>query len=61
MIDRERKDVYSLIASLIHGCDFVLDNALVTQSRLIMLDGMLLFFTVLAIFSWTRFEKCRER
>jgi dolichyl-phosphate-mannose-protein mannosyltransferase len=37
-----------------------LDNALITQSRLILLDSMLMFFMAIAIYSYVRFYKLRH-
>lgn len=37
----------------------ILDNALVTQTRLILLDSFLIFFDILAVYSWIKFYKCR--
>ncbi|KAI9098296.1 Dolichyl-phosphate-mannose-protein mannosyltransferase-domain-containing protein [Phlyctochytrium arcticum] len=39
----------------------VLDNSLITQSRLILLDSMLTLFCVCSIYSWVRFYKLRHR
>ncbi|KAI9012737.1 Dolichyl-phosphate-mannose-protein mannosyltransferase-domain-containing protein [Gaertneriomyces semiglobifer] len=39
----------------------VLDNALITQTRLILLDSMLTLFCVFAIYAWVRFRKLRHR
>ena len=38
-----------------------LDNAHVTQSRLILLDAMLIFFMTLTIYAYIRFRKLRYR
>jgi dolichyl-phosphate-mannose-protein mannosyltransferase len=38
---------------------FLIDNSLVTQSRLILLDSMLLLFTFTPIYAWIRFYKLR--
>jgi dolichyl-phosphate-mannose-protein mannosyltransferase len=39
--------------------DVLTDNALITQCRLILLDAMLLFFGVLATYTWIKFYKQR--
>lgn len=41
------------------GLLFVVDNAHITQSRLILLDATLLFFMSLTIYSYIRFRKYR--
>ncbi|KAI8815979.1 Dolichyl-phosphate-mannose-protein mannosyltransferase-domain-containing protein [Fimicolochytrium jonesii] len=38
----------------------VFENALTCQSRLILLDSILLFFTAWAVQAWTDFQACRE-
>ena len=38
-----------------------LDNALVTQSRLILLDTMLLLFCVQTVYCWVKFYKNRHQ
>jgi dolichyl-phosphate-mannose-protein mannosyltransferase len=43
----------SLLASLL----ITFENGLITQSRLILLDSPLLFFTALTIFFWVGFER----
>lgn len=44
--------------STLFGTSLVLlDTALVTQTRFILLDGLLLLFIVLACYSWTKFER----
>ncbi|KAI9189863.1 Dolichyl-phosphate-mannose--protein mannosyltransferase 4 [Blastocladiella emersonii ATCC 22665] len=37
----------------------VLDNSLVAQSRLILLDSMLMLFMMMALYSWVKFSKVR--
>ena len=39
---------------------FPVDNMLVTQTRLILLDSMLVFFMVCSIFSYVKFAKTRN-
>jgi hypothetical protein len=47
-----RKTTATMGASLI-----IFENGLVTQSRLILLDSPLVFFTALTAFFWTRFSR----
>lgn len=37
------------------------DNMLVTQTRLILLDSMLVFFMMCSIYSYVRFYKTRNK
>ncbi|KAJ3022078.1 hypothetical protein HKX48_007118 [Thoreauomyces humboldtii] len=38
----------------------VLDNALITQSRLILLDSMLTLFAIISIYAWVKFQQQRR-
>ncbi|KAJ3036664.1 hypothetical protein HDV00_002488 [Rhizophlyctis rosea] len=38
----------------------VFDNALIAQSRLILLDSMLTFFAILSVYTWVKFYKQRH-
>ena len=47
------------------GCTFaalvlVFDGALVTQSRLILLDSMLMLFCIMSLYFWVKFRKYRH-
>lgn len=46
----------SLASALMGAMLVTLDNALITQSRLILLDSYLIFFTALTIFFWVKFS-----
>lgn len=46
----------SLASALLGSLLITFDNALITQSRLILLDSYLVFFTALTIFFWVRFS-----
>jgi dolichyl-phosphate-mannose-protein mannosyltransferase len=46
----------SLPSAILGALLITFDNALITQSRLILLDSYLVFFTALTIFFWVRFS-----
>ncbi|KAJ3140838.1 hypothetical protein HK100_008854 [Physocladia obscura] len=50
----------SNIASILPALLLCLDNAFITQSRLILLDSGLLFFTGLTVMMWSDFLTCQE-
>ncbi|TPX31191.1 dolichyl-phosphate-mannose---protein mannosyltransferase [Synchytrium microbalum] len=50
----------SLPAALFAGLMLVFDNTLITQSRLILLDSMLLLSCVMCCYTWVRFFKERH-
>lgn len=50
----------SFPAALLGGLMLVFDNALIAQSRLILLDSILLLFGVMSIYTWVRFYKERH-
>ncbi|KAJ2197273.1 Dolichyl-phosphate-mannose--protein mannosyltransferase 4 [Coemansia sp. RSA 520] len=52
---------YSVAASLLAGVLVTFDNALVTQGRLILLDNIMIFFMLAAVYSYVRFFKLRYR
>ena len=56
-----RESRCSVPASIATAALVLLDNAQVTQSRFILLDGPLLFFVTLSLFSYIRFHKQRSR
>ncbi|KAJ3024967.1 UNVERIFIED_CONTAM: hypothetical protein HDU68_007603 [Siphonaria sp. JEL0065] len=49
----------SWVAAIFGALMLIFDNALITQSRLILLDSMLLLFGVTSIYTWIRFYKER--
>ncbi|ORY38992.1 PMT-domain-containing protein [Rhizoclosmatium globosum] len=49
----------SWVAAIFGAFMLIFDNALITQSRLILLDSMLLLFGVTSIYAWVRFYKER--
>ncbi|ORZ39537.1 Dolichyl-phosphate-mannose-protein mannosyltransferase-domain-containing protein [Catenaria anguillulae PL171] len=51
---------FSPQACLLAAMLVVLDNALITQSRLILLDSMLMLFVTLALYCWVKFSKTRH-
>ncbi|KAJ3103862.1 hypothetical protein HDU97_009781 [Phlyctochytrium planicorne] len=51
----------SVYGALFGAFVLILDNALINQSRLILLDSMLMFFGVWSIYNWIRFYKERHR
>lgn len=55
-----RNSGVSVAASLFGGICILLDNALIAQTRLILLDSMLTFFCIFTIFSWTKFANVRH-
>ncbi|KAJ2312807.1 Dolichyl-phosphate-mannose--protein mannosyltransferase 4 [Coemansia sp. RSA 2704] len=52
---------YSVAASLLAALLVTFDNALVTQGRLILLDNIMIFFMLAAVYSYVRFYKLRYR
>ncbi|KAJ2720816.1 Dolichyl-phosphate-mannose--protein mannosyltransferase 4 [Coemansia sp. Benny D115] len=52
---------YSVLASFLAALLVCLDNALVTQGRLILLDNIMLFFMLAAVYSYIKFFKLRYR
>ncbi|ORY05207.1 glycosyltransferase family 39 protein [Basidiobolus meristosporus CBS 931.73] len=52
---------FSIVACTVCACLVIFDNTLVTQSRLILLDSILILFMALAIYSYVRFYKLRNR
>ena len=48
---------FSLASTLIGTCCVLFDNALVTQSRLILLDAQLILFITCSCYCWIRFRK----
>ncbi|KAI8919634.1 Dolichyl-phosphate-mannose-protein mannosyltransferase-domain-containing protein [Entophlyctis helioformis] len=50
----------SILGAAFGAMLIVVDNALITQSRLILLDSMLMFFCILAIYFWIKFYKQRH-
>ncbi|KAJ3410512.1 hypothetical protein HDV05_003669 [Chytridiales sp. JEL 0842] len=56
------KEVGASVGGAVFGAMLlVLDNALITQSRLILLDAMLLLFGVMCTYTWIKFHKERQR
>ncbi|KAJ3375100.1 hypothetical protein GGF31_005822 [Allomyces arbusculus] len=51
---------FSLQACFLAAMLVVLDNSLVAQSRLILLDSMLMLFMTLALYCWVKFSKQRH-
>ncbi|KAI9229432.1 MAG: glycosyltransferase [Piptocephalis tieghemiana] len=54
-----REAGYSLLSSTLVAMLILLDNGLVTQSRLILLDSMLMLFMCLCIYCYIRFHRLR--
>ncbi|KAJ2700960.1 Dolichyl-phosphate-mannose--protein mannosyltransferase 4 [Coemansia sp. IMI 203386] len=52
---------YSVVASLLVGLLVTFDNALVTQGRLILLDNIMIFFMLAAVYSYIKFFKLRYK
>ncbi|KAF8584026.1 glycosyltransferase family 39 protein [Ramaria rubella] len=50
---------YPTIVSAFSACIILFDNAHIAQTRLILLDAQLVFFTALSIYSYVRFRKLR--
>lgn len=42
------------------GAVFPTENALITQSRLMLLESVLIFFDLLAVLSYLKFRTCQE-
>ncbi len=55
VVDFAKQLGFSQAAAVLAGCMVLFDNALVTQTRLILLDSMLIFFCVVAAYCWVRF------
>ncbi|KAI8376364.1 O-mannosyltransferase [Radiomyces spectabilis] len=51
---------YSLVTCIIPAGLYLLDNAIVAQNRLILLDGIMIFFMLCTIYSFVRFRKLRR-
>ncbi|ORY50482.1 PMT-domain-containing protein [Rhizoclosmatium globosum] len=56
-----RKLGTSTISSVLVAGMLLLENAFVTQSRLILLDAFLLFFTSLTVYFWADFQSLQEK
>lgn len=41
-------------------CPLVPENALVTQARLMLLESLLIFFNLLAVLSYLKFNNCQK-
>ncbi|RKP15399.1 Dolichyl-phosphate-mannose-protein mannosyltransferase-domain-containing protein [Piptocephalis cylindrospora] len=54
-----RESGYSLLSSTLVAILILLDNGLVTQSRLILLDSMLMLFMCLCLYCYIRFHRLR--
>ncbi|KAJ1663060.1 Dolichyl-phosphate-mannose--protein mannosyltransferase 4 [Coemansia sp. RSA 1813] len=52
---------YSVVAATMAALLVALDNALVTQGRLILLDNIMIFFMMAAVYAYVRFFKLRYR
>jgi dolichyl-phosphate-mannose-protein mannosyltransferase len=52
---------YSLKPAVLAACMSLFDNALTTQSRLIVLDAQLIFYITMTCFCWIKFRTCNER
>jgi dolichyl-phosphate-mannose-protein mannosyltransferase len=52
---------YAVITCILTSSLVLLDNSLVTQSRLILLDSQLIFFATLSIFCYIKFYKLRTK
>jgi len=52
---------FSTLTALITGILVACENSLATQSRLILLDASLLFFTGLTLLSWAKFQTYQKR
>lgn len=50
----------SRVSATLASCLVIFENGLVTQSRLILLDSPLLFFTALTAYSWSCFTRADE-
>ncbi|KAI9012304.1 dolichyl-phosphate-mannose,protein O-mannosyl transferase [Hyaloraphidium curvatum] len=55
VVDLGRRLGFGMGASVLAGAMVLFDNALISQSRLILLDSMLIFNTILAAYCWVRF------
>ncbi|RKP11169.1 glycosyltransferase family 39 protein [Thamnocephalis sphaerospora] len=54
-----RESGYAFLTSILVAAMLIFDNALITQSRLILLDSMLMLFMIASIYSYVRFYKLR--
>ena len=52
---------YSLKPAFLAACMSLFDNALTTQSRLIVLDAQLIFYITMTCFCWIKFRSCTKR
>ncbi|RUS30488.1 glycosyltransferase family 39 protein [Jimgerdemannia flammicorona] len=52
---------YPALTAALSASLVLLDNSLITQTRLILLDSMLMFFMLTAIYAYIRFYKLRKR
>ncbi|KAJ2397659.1 Dolichyl-phosphate-mannose--protein mannosyltransferase 4 [Coemansia sp. RSA 2603] len=52
---------YSVLASVLAALLVTFDNALVTQGRLILLDNIMIFFMLAAVYAYIRFFKLRYK
>ncbi|XP_053328378.1 protein O-mannosyl-transferase 1 [Spea bombifrons] len=52
---------FSARAGLVAGVLILFENSLITQSRLILLESVLIFFILLAILSFLKFCSCQQR
>ncbi|KAM8934830.1 protein O-mannosyl-transferase 1 [Pelodytes ibericus] len=51
---------FSVRAGLVASILLLFENALITQSRLILLESVLIFFILLAILSYLKFNSCQQ-
>ncbi|TPX53825.1 dolichyl-phosphate-mannose---protein mannosyltransferase [Powellomyces hirtus] len=50
----------SVVGATFGAMLIVLDNSLITQSRLILLDSMLTLFAVCSVYAWVKFQKLKH-
>ena len=50
----------SRYAAAVAGCLVALDNALLVQSRFMLMEGMLIFFSTLSVLAYLKFRNCRQ-